>query len=323
MSEGGRKNRAEYQRRVNRVIDHIQANRAEPLSLETLAGVAAFSPFHFHRIFKAVTGETVTEFVQRIRLEGAASALVLRPDRDILAIALDHGFNSASAFARAFKDRFGMSASQWRAGGCRQWRKNGQADRKPGQVDGNAGQEPGEAGTHDACRPSEGSADDQGDIMSPDITVTTLPSHLMAYFRHVGPYGAGGGIRDTWHRLRQWAMTRDLWHGDRTCLGIIYDDPTVTDPARCRYDAGIVVPEGFRPDEQANVVAVDGGKFASATFRGPPLQIGKAWQNLFVALTGSGFQPDHRPLTELYRGEAVDEKTGLVTCQICVPIKPL
>jgi AraC family transcriptional regulator len=261
--------------------------------------------------------------VQRIRLEGAASALLLTPDADILAIALDHGFNSASAFARAFKERFGMSASRWRAGGFRQWRKPGQADGKLGQADGNPGQEPAEPGTHDACRPREASASNQEDVMSADITVTTLPTTRMAYFRNVGPYGASGGIPDTWRRLRQWALARDLWTADRICLGIPYDDPSVTEAARCRYDAGIVVPEGFRAEDQINVTTVEGGKFASTTFAGTALEIGKAWHHLFSALTRSGFQPDHRPGMEIYRGEAVDQSTGLVTCQVCVPIKPL
>lgn len=111
------KNRIEYENRVNRVIDHIRAHRGKALSLETLARVAAFSPFHFHRIFKSITGENLNELVQRIRLEWAASALLLRPEEDVLAIALDSGFQSASTFARAFKDRFGMSATEWRAGG--------------------------------------------------------------------------------------------------------------------------------------------------------------------------------------------------------------
>jgi AraC family transcriptional regulator len=62
MSNGGR-NQLEYQHRVNRVVDYIQEHRTEELSLDVLAQVAAFSPFHFHRIFKAVTGENVKEFI--------------------------------------------------------------------------------------------------------------------------------------------------------------------------------------------------------------------------------------------------------------------
>ena len=50
--------RLEYARRVNRVIDHVREHLGDELSLAGLARLAAFSPFHFHRVFRAVTGET-------------------------------------------------------------------------------------------------------------------------------------------------------------------------------------------------------------------------------------------------------------------------
>lgn len=70
-----RAHRQEYERRINDVIDYISAHRGEDLRLDRLAAIAAFSPFHFHRVFKAVTGETIADFVQRLRLERAARAL--------------------------------------------------------------------------------------------------------------------------------------------------------------------------------------------------------------------------------------------------------
>jgi AraC family transcriptional regulator len=110
-------NRREYEGRVNRVVDHIGGHLGEELSLAALARVAAFSPFHFHRVFRAVTGETLFGFIQRLRLERSASVLLAVPDRSVLEVALDHGFASAATFARAFRARFGMSATAWRAGG--------------------------------------------------------------------------------------------------------------------------------------------------------------------------------------------------------------
>jgi AraC family transcriptional regulator len=311
----------EYERRVNRVIDYIQAHRAEPLSLDVLAAVAAFSPYHFHRIWKAMTGETVGAFVQRIRLEAAASNLLLKPHADILAIALDSGFNSASAFARAFKERFGVSASGWRAGAYRRWRKAGEGERNPGEAEGSPCKAPGWARPHDASGSSVST--DTEDIMNRAITIQTLATYRIAYFRNVGPYGPGGGVASTWQRLVTWATARDLWKPDRICVGIAHDDPNVTEPARCRWDAGISLPDGFRPDESVNVATVQGGKVATARFHGTALEIARAWHDLYAWLPGSGYQPDDRPCIEVYRGEAVDTKTGVVTCDLCLAIKPL
>jgi AraC family transcriptional regulator len=90
------KHRKEYVCRVYRVLDHIRAHRQDELSLEKLAAVANFSPFHFHRVFKSIVGETLGELIQRTRLESAATMLVARPHLDVLEVALDNGFNSAS-----------------------------------------------------------------------------------------------------------------------------------------------------------------------------------------------------------------------------------
>ncbi|HWM79105.1 MAG TPA: AraC family transcriptional regulator, partial [Methylomirabilota bacterium] len=125
--------RVEYEKRVNRVIDHILRHLAEELSLSGLAGVAAFSPFHFHRVFRATTGETLFGFIQRLRIERAAIALTAHPDQSVLEVALDHGFTSAATFARAFRAHFGMSATAWRGGGAARWSARHRADRNPGK----------------------------------------------------------------------------------------------------------------------------------------------------------------------------------------------
>ena len=103
--------RQEYVARVNRVIDHVDAHLDADLTLGELADVACFSRFHFHRIFSAMVGETITDYVKRIRLQNAASRLVNNPRDSVTDIAMACGFSSPSVFARAFKDKFGVSAS--------------------------------------------------------------------------------------------------------------------------------------------------------------------------------------------------------------------
>ena len=323
---GSDKNRLEYERRVNRVLDHIRAHRGEELTLEALAGVAGFSPFHFHRIFKSMTGENLMEHIQRTRLEVAASTLVTRPQVDILEIALDNGFGSASAFARAFKERFGMSASQWRQGGAPHLRNPGQPNRNLGTAQGKPSKATSDADQHDAS--SSGSPPEektQEEIMN--VKVQNLPTRRVAYMRNIGPYGEGGGVRDLWMRLARWATARDLWTPDRICLGVSHDDPKVTEPARCRYDAAIVVPADFNLGSETsavNLVEVEGGKYAMSRFEGTATQIGRHYDQFFGQwLPQSGFQPDNRLIFELYTGEFFDECTGNVICDVCLPVRPL
>ncbi|MGB1277337.1 MAG: helix-turn-helix domain-containing protein, partial [Nannocystaceae bacterium] len=122
-----------YIARVNRVVDHIEANLSGSLTLEELAKVAHFSPFHFHRIFTAIVGETLGRYVQRQRLERAANVLISDSEVSVTQVALECGFSSPSTFARAFKSLFGQPANEFR-NNCEQLRKQGKASRNHGKV---------------------------------------------------------------------------------------------------------------------------------------------------------------------------------------------
>ncbi|NQT17474.1 MAG: helix-turn-helix transcriptional regulator [Planctomycetes bacterium] len=87
-----RRTAMEYRERVCHAMNFISRNLDRDLSLEEIAEAALFSRFHFHRIFKAVVGETVAGFTRRLRLELAANRLLSRPDEDITTIAIGCGF---------------------------------------------------------------------------------------------------------------------------------------------------------------------------------------------------------------------------------------
>ena len=80
-----------YIERVNAVIDYIEAHLADELSLSTLADVAHFSPYHFHRVFSTLVGETLSRFISRLRIERSATLLIQHPQRAITDIAADCG----------------------------------------------------------------------------------------------------------------------------------------------------------------------------------------------------------------------------------------
>ena len=106
------KQKKEYISRINKVIDYIEANISEEMSLKKLASVANFSPYHFHRIFGAIVGEPLNKFIQRIRIEKAAILLITQPETPVTEILLTLGFTNSSVFSRSFKSTFGMSPSE-------------------------------------------------------------------------------------------------------------------------------------------------------------------------------------------------------------------
>src|SRR5437764_2907191 len=109
-----RDSRSVYERRMHKVLDHIDRQLDKPLDLESLAEVAHFSPFHFHRLFAAWMGETLGDYLRRRRIEVAAMRLSSQPRLSVLTAAISVGFGSGEAFTRAFKTRFGCSPTTWR-----------------------------------------------------------------------------------------------------------------------------------------------------------------------------------------------------------------
>src|ERR1022692_1268993 len=102
-----------YHDRVNRVLDYISEHLDGELSLTRLSGIGCFFPFHFHRIFQGVTGETLNSHVRRVRLERAALLMKTSPRKRITDVALETGFAGTAEFSRAFKNHFDRTASSW------------------------------------------------------------------------------------------------------------------------------------------------------------------------------------------------------------------
>ena len=313
-----------YTARVNRVMDHIEAHLDETLDLHALAGIAQLSPFHFHRLFQALTGETLADRVRRRRLEVAAGRLLMRPDSTALEIALDVGFNSAEAFTRAFRGHFGVTPTSWRRGGYLAWaERHAVALRKIRQGDRKAYQAVMDAFLQDTeLWPPGHVPRAKGDKM--DVEIKTLPDTRVAYLRHVGPYG-GSGIAAAWQRFAAWCAQAGLMQPRRRMFGVCLDDPTITPPEKCRYDCAVEVGADFVPHGEIGIETVAGGRYACGRFTGVAAEVRDAWNKLVVDwLPKSRYQPDDRPALEIYEPDfVVDEKTGAFPCLLCMPVRPL
>lgn len=98
---------------VAQAVAYMEAHLQEPFSLRQVAQAAGYSPFHFHRLFLAVTGETPAAFIRRRRLQESARALA-EPGRRTLDVALAYQYDSQEAFIRAFRRHFGVTPGQYR-----------------------------------------------------------------------------------------------------------------------------------------------------------------------------------------------------------------
>lgn len=215
----------EHDRRIARVHAHIEANLDRDLDVGALARVAGLSPFHFHRVFRALVGEPVMAYVRRLRLERAARQLVTS-ERRVLDVALEAGFESHEAFTRAFVGHFGVAPKDYRreAGSAvALWRRD---ETVPASL----------------------------------ARLEDRPALRVLAVRHVGPYTSVG---DAWRLLVEATSARGVF-GDM--VGLSWDDPEVTEPARFRYDACVVTEAAEVAPLRAHVVAA--GRFVVAVHVG-------------------------------------------------------
>ena len=299
---------------MNRVLDHIQTHLADPLDLERLAAVACFSPFHFHRLFHAWMGETLQVFVHRLRLERAAQLLVFNRLQSISDIALECGFSSSSAFARAFRLAYGVSAGEWRK------RKICQSNRKPGQAGEDAS-----LGFSKLPAPLARNQEIPMTSFTLDVQVRRLAPATLAYLRHVGPYkGDAALFRRLFSQLFAWAGPRGFLGPDARYLSLFQDNPNLTPAAKQRLEVALIVPAGTAPSGEIGIKMLDGGLYAIAHVRVPLEEYAAQWDALVADwLPGSGYQPDHRPAIEFYLNNPDTDPEGRYEVEICLPVRPL
>lgn len=99
--------------RLNRVIEFINSNLENDISLNDLAEVAGLSAFHFSRAFRKSTGKTPQQYVMQQRLE-RAKMLLARPDLPIVEVSLRSGFKNQSHFTSWFRRYTNFTPKLWR-----------------------------------------------------------------------------------------------------------------------------------------------------------------------------------------------------------------
>jgi AraC family transcriptional regulator len=296
--------RQTYLLRINRVIDHIRDHLTEPLSLERLARVAHFSPYHFHRIFRALVGEPVHVFVRRLRLEKALYSMVHGPKRTLTQIALANGFASSSDFSRAFRQAYGFSPREHSRERFLQESKIRQ------DLLANAGYNFGKL----------------PDVANPDgfrVRLLDRPAERIAYVRIIGGYVADKIIAGL-NRLLKWGNENGLIPGGQL-IGMSQDDPDITPMSKYRFDWCIVIPRDMEPGRGINTGRISANRFASLHCQGDIYKVDRAWRYLFQAwLPASGYQPTHDPAMEVFHGDAescMSEAVFDIDCRL--PVKPL
>lgn len=293
----------EYRRRICQAINFISQNLDRDLPLEEIARAASFSSFHFHRIFKAVVGETVAEFTRRLRLELAANRLIA-DEESITVIAFDCGFSSSQNFAKAFRQHFQLTPSAYRK--SKQGNKNSkQQNALSLQADYDA----------DTVFENLLKIERRKDM---NAEVKEMPEYHVAYVRKIGPYGRKTSL-EAFGELMRWAEPKGYLKSEKM-LGVYWDNPEVTPPGRCRTDACITLPQGKSPDGRIGTQKISHGPYLVCHFEIKPDDFPKAWEEAFVTLISRGYQCADLPCYELYSSNSECSGNKWIF-DICIPLK--
>ncbi len=148
------------------------------------------------------------------------------------------------------------------------------------------------------------------------MKVENIPACTIAFLRRTGAYGEEN--HNTMNSLKAYAEENGLLDEGSIVLGIVMDDPEITEAEKCRYDACICVNNGYTPtDNKISVRTLPGGKYAVFEVGHTAKAVTEAWQNVYRVIAENGFVPDEKPAVERYTLKMDDEGK----CEICIPIK--
>jgi AraC family transcriptional regulator len=273
--------------RLERVFRWLADHLDEGVDLATLADVACLSPFHFHRIYHSMQGETVTETVRRLRLHRAAVELITG-ELPVQRVARRAGYGSQEAFTRAFKVAYGVPPARYRASLV--------------------------------PIPTAGKREDAMETtMTYQATIRDTATIRVAALPHKGDYQK---IGTTFERLGALAGAQNLFSPASRSFGIYYDDISVVPREALRSDACLTAPEGWTPEGELELREIRGGRYAVTLHVGPYAELERVYKWLYGTwLAQSGEEPADAPCIEEYLNDARTVPPTELKTEIWLPLR--
>ncbi len=286
MSKSETKN--SYFECINKVLIHVHNNLGEKMDLQMLAEIANFSPFHFHKIMRAYLRESIGSYIIRVRMETAANLLAYSSET-ISDIAYRIGYDTPAAFTKAFQKRFGTSPSDYRQ--------------------------------------NRGSLKLEKVLLS-NFKIKTM--QLKAKIRDIKPIpviyihsiGDYNNVGTSWEKLMKFMTRNKLFSFGMDCIGLSYDDPSVTDTEKLRYDACVAVKKEVKPEGEVGYKVLEGGTYAIFRHKGPYEGLSETYDQIYLNwLPESGYELRDAPPMEFYLNTPEKTKAENLKTDIYIPVK--
>lgn len=280
-------NKAFYTQKLNLIIEHINNNLDSKIDIKTLAEISNFSPFHFHRITRALLGEPIGAYISRTRLETAAK-MIRYSSLGIEAIAYHVGFETPSSLSKAFKNYFGVTPTAYRKNKLFTFKKMNIV-----KITLN--------------------------IKKPKIQ--DIENKQCLYYRMYGAYQTldyMGAWKKLWGQVKaQKLFTKGIQH-----FGLPYDDPKITDENKIRYDACLIIHKDAKPIDDIGIKTIKGGKFAVFLYQGSYKYFAEVYDYIFNEwLIESGYEIRDEPVMERYISHPERVAEEKLKTEFYIPIK--
>ncbi len=246
-----------FSHKVDRIVEYLNRHMNSTPSLQDLAEVARLSPYHFHRVYRAMTGETPMATLRRIRI-ARALAMLRDTTKPITEIAFDVGYDTSQAFSKSFRQMTGCSATQARA-------NRDELDSLANQLSRGPSRTP---------------------APSIEVRLVSIEPFKVISARHIGP---PSGLFSKFSELFGWAEKTGLLHDFRGIYGIPIDDPREQCDEGPRFDCCFDFGPNAESIQQYNQAMLGGGLHAVARHVGPYEGI----DDIYDAMYGSWIESSH------------------------------
>ncbi len=277
-----------YRKRLTQVIDYIYHHLDGSLDVNSLAHVASMSPYHFHRIYRQMAGETINVTIRRLRLQFAAAQLI-HSEQPYSAIASAVAYGSVEAFNRAFTKQFGEPPGEYRKS-----KKMPKPSPQP----------------FVAMLPENTMEFDQ----MYNVEIMDINEALLMGFEHVGSYL---NIGQAFQKLYMYAGSHGLLNEESRSIGLYYNDPNSVKEEALRSMACVSVPPSYKDsDTNAPTLSqIPAGKYATILFKGSYAELRNAYDWFFAQwLHNSGEElADFPPFEEYLKNPQVTAPSELLT----------
>lgn len=236
-----------YQDKINKVLSYIDFNLAEKQELDKLASMAYLSKFHFHRIMTSYLGESLAVYINRIKLEKAA-ILLKYSDNPIEKIAYTIGYETPTAFTKAFKKYFHLSPTEYKKSNVGSFTiKTIYKTAKDFAL------------TAEVKR-----------IKSFKILCTQVKGIVGSKKTYVG-----------WAELLTYANLHKIINADTKFIAVHWDDPTITQENNIRYDACITINSEIKDTNKFSIKQFKGGKYLCVLYKGDYKYFPEVYNQIF------------------------------------------